>query len=211
MTVAVLLIDLQRDFIAPDGAYARGGVSSPVIAGLPDRLRPLAQSARAAGVPVIASHFTLAPVGDGEPIIAPELRRLRPFLGRGDFCPGTPGHGLVDELGPVDISVEKVAYSAFHQSRMEWILRALGVERLLVAGIVTNGGVASTVRDAHTRGFAPTLVADGCAAFSADAHDATVSSLATVVPTTTIAEARETLLPTTRSEPVDDRCDLRKD
>ena len=93
----------------------------------------------------------------------------------------------------MDISVEKVAYSAFlDQSRMEWILRALGVERLLVAGIVTNGGVASTVRDAHTRGFAPTLVADGGAAFSADAHDATQRALATVVPTTTIAEARET-------------------
>ncbi len=194
MTLAVLLIDLQRDFISVDGAYARGGVTSPVIATLPGRLQPLVEAARTAGVVVIASQFTLTPVGEGEPIIAPELRRLRPFLGRGDFCPGTPGHGLVDEIRSVDVSVEKVAYSAFHQSRLEWILRGLGVERLLVGGIVTNGGVASTVRDAHTRGFAPTLIADGCAAFSADAHNATMRSLATVLPTTTIAEARQTLL-----------------
>ena len=92
------------------------------------------------------------------------------------------------------MTVEKVAYSAFYQSRLEWVLHALDVRRLLVAGIVTNGGVASTVRDAHTRGFGTTLITDGCAAFDADAHDATVRSLATIVPTTTIIEARESLL-----------------
>ena len=88
-----------------------------------------------------------------------------------------------------DVSIEKVAYSAFYQSRLEWALRGLDVDRVLVAGIVTNGGVASTVRDAHVRGFAPVVISDGCAAFDGDVHDATVRSLASIVPTTTIAQA----------------------
>jgi ureidoacrylate peracid hydrolase len=189
MSLAVLLIDLQRDFITPDGAYGRGGVTSTAISSLPRRLRPLLDSARAAHVPVIASHFTLAPIVGRDPIIAPDLRRLRPFLGPGDFCPGRPGHGLIDEVGIADVSIEKVAYSAFYQSRLEWVLRGLDVNRVLVAGIVTNGGVASTVRDAHVRGFGPVLVTDGCAAFDDRVHEATVRSLASIVPMTTIPEA----------------------
>ena len=49
------------------------------------------------------------------------------------------------------MAVEKVAYSAFYMSRLEWVLRKAEITTLLVAGIVTNGGVASTVRDAHVR------------------------------------------------------------
>ena len=67
--------------------------------------------------------------------------------------PGGWGHALVDELGPADIAVEKVNFSAFYMSRLEWVLGRAGVRRLFVAGIVSNGGVASTVRDAHVREF----------------------------------------------------------
>jgi ureidoacrylate peracid hydrolase len=49
------------------------------------------------------------------------------------------------------------------------------------AGIVTNGGVASTVRDAHVRDFRAIILADGCAAFSPAVHEATIASLASVV------------------------------
>ena len=55
---------------------------------------------------------------------------------------------VVDELQPADLSVEKVAFSAFYMSRLEWVLRKAGIETLVFSGIVTNGGVASTLRDA---------------------------------------------------------------
>jgi len=74
-----------------------------------------------------------------------------------------------------------VAYSAFYMSRMEFVLRRAGIDTLVFAGIVTNGGVASTVRDAHVRDFRCLVLADGCAAFSAAVHDATIASLASVV------------------------------
>ena len=51
-------------------------------------------------------------------------------------------------------------------SRLEWVLKKAGIEELVFTGIVTNGGVASTVRDAHVRDFHATVLEDGCAAFS---------------------------------------------
>ena len=62
---ALLLVDLQNDFIHPEGAYARGGATAAEIAALPDRLAPLATAARQAGLPVIATLFTLVPGPDG--------------------------------------------------------------------------------------------------------------------------------------------------
>src|SRR5215468_9446303 len=150
-TSALILGDLQNDFLHRDGAYGRAGVSSPAIAALPDALAPLVRAARARGVLVVATLFTLVPGRGGEPIIAPHLKALRPFLTKGDFSPGSWGQQLVEELAPADLTVEKIAYSAFYMTRLDWILRKTAIERIYVGGIVTNGGIASTVRDAHVR------------------------------------------------------------
>lgn len=187
---ALLLCDLQNDFLHPDGAYARAGVGAAEIAALPGRLAPLVVRMRAAGGWIVSTHFTLVPGrGDGEPFVSPHLRALRPFLRRGDFASGGWGHALVDALGPADIAVEKVAFSAFYQSRLEWVLARAGLRRLWVAGIVTNGGVASTVRDAHVRDMSITVLADGCAAFDVATHDTAVAALRPVAAVTTVAEA----------------------
>ncbi len=185
---ALLLVDLQNDFLHPDGAYARGGLSNADIAALPARLAPLAQEIRARGAMVIATLFTLVPGRGGEPIVSPHLKQLRPFLARGDFAPGSWGQSVVDRLQPVDASVEKVAYSAFYMTRLEWLLRKSGIERLVVGGIVTNGGVASTVRDAHVRDIETIVLADGCAAFSPQVHAAALEGLRPVAEIATVAE-----------------------
>ncbi len=188
-TDALVLCDLQNDFLHRDGAYHRAGQSHPAIAALPGKLAPLVQAARRHGVLVAATLFTLVPGRGGEPFISRHLRALRPFLARGDFAPGSWGQQLVDELAPADVAVEKIAYSAFHASRLEWTLRKCGIVRLVFAGIVTNGGVASTVRDAHVREFECVVLEDGCAAFSADLHRAAIDGLRPVAGITTIAEA----------------------
>jgi nicotinamidase-related amidase len=185
---ALLLCDLQNDFIHPDGAYARGGQGAPEIAALPDRIRPLMEALRARGGLVIATQFTLVPGRGGEPLISPHLRKLRPFLKRGDFAPGSWGNATVDQLQPVDVAVEKIAYSAFYMTRLEWVIRKLGVTRLLACGIVTNGGVASTVRDAHVRDIDTIVLEDGCAAFSPETHKTAIDALRPVGRVTTIKE-----------------------
>jgi len=190
---ALLLLDLQNDFLHSDGAYGRAGQRSSDIAALPRRLEPLVDLARQKGVLVGATMFTLVPGRAGEPMISPHLKKLRPFLAKGDFAPGSWGQALVDELQPADFSVEKVAYSAFYMTRLEWLLRKTGIEKLYVAGIVTNGGVASTIRDAHVRDFETILLADGCAAFSRDVHETAVAALASVAVVATVGATIETL------------------
>ena len=189
-STAVLIVDLQNDFLHPDGAYGRSGTGSPEIAALPARIRPLLDSVRQAGGWVVSTQFTLVPGRDGAPFISPHLKRIRPFLTTGDFTPGGWGHALVDELQPADLTVEKIAYSAFYQTRMEFVLSRAGIRTLMVCGIVTNGGVASTVRDAHVRDFNTITLHDGCAAFSPETHDIAIKALQTVGGTMSIAEAQ---------------------
>ena len=184
----LVIVDMQNDFLHPKGAYGRNGQTCDAIAALPSRLSAVANSIRATGGWVISTHFTLVPSKEGEPFISSHLKKLRPFLGKGDFAPGSFGHALIDDLQPADLIVEKVAFSAFYQTRLEWILEKAGLETLIFGGIVTNGGVASTVRDAHVRDFQNIVLSDGCAAFSDEVHDATIKSLSTISQITTCNE-----------------------
>ena len=164
-TTALVLIDMQNDFIHPSGAYARGGATSEYIASLPALLKPVANTIRKTGGWIVSTHFTLVSGKNREPFISEHLQELRPFLSKGDFLSGSFGHDLIDELSPSDLFVEKVAYSAFYMSRLDWLLKQAGITNLIFGGIVTNGGVASTVRDAHVHGYQNIVLSDGCAAF----------------------------------------------
>jgi ureidoacrylate peracid hydrolase len=187
-TTALLVCDMQNDFLDPAGAYGRAGQTSADIAALPARLAPVAERVRRRGGWIVSTHFTLVPGKGGEPFISPHLAKLRPFLAKGDFRPGGWGHDLVDALKPADLAVEKVAYSAFYMTRLEWVLRKAGIETLAICGIVTNGGVASTLRDAHVREFRTVLLEDGCAAFDRRVHETAVASLSAISPVARCAE-----------------------
>jgi ureidoacrylate peracid hydrolase len=82
-----------------------------------------------------------------------------------------------------------VAFSAFYMSRLEWVLARAGVRRLIVGGIVTNGGVSSTVRDAHVRDFEVTVLEDACAAFDRRVHEVAIEALRPVAHITRVADA----------------------
>lgn len=192
-TTALLLVDMQNDFVHPRGAYARGGIVSESISALVPRLSRVLAAARAAGVLAISTHFTLVEGRGGGPMISPHLARLRPFLRKGDFRAGSWGHDLVAPLAGVDVKVDKIAYSAFHQSRLEWVLRHAGIRRLVVGGIVTNGGVATTVRHAHVLEFEVDLMTDGCASIDPSAQEPNIAALASVASLTTCADVATAL------------------
>ncbi|MBX7187925.1 MAG: cysteine hydrolase [Vicinamibacteria bacterium] len=186
---ALVLVDVQNDFFHEAGAYPRNGVRCADFEPLPARLRLVADAVRENGGFVISTEFTLVPGRDGAPFISEGMRKMRPFLGRGDFAPGSWGQSPVAELGPIDMRVEKVAYSAFYMSRLEWVLRRAGIGTLLVGGVVTNGGVASTVRDAHARDLSVVVLSDGCAAWKKEQHDAALADLASVATVRSCEEA----------------------
>jgi len=178
---ALVIIDLQNDFLDPKGAYARGGDANPAALPLPARVADAARALKAAGGLVAASQFTLWPDASGEPMVSPHLKALRPFLRKGDFAPGSWGQANVDALaGLVDVSVCKVAYSAFFNTQLDWVLRRAGIDTVAVCGIVTNGGVASTVRDAHMRDYRTLVLADGCAAFGEERHRTSLADMRNV-------------------------------
>ena len=180
------MVDLQNDFLDRTGAYGRAGHTSDAIATLPEKVLPVVSAMRKVGGLVVSTQFTLVPGRGGQPLISPHLQKLRPFLGRGDFEPGAWGHELVAPLQPADFVIEKIAYSAFYMTRLEWVLKKCGITTLFVCGIVTNGGVASTVRDAHVRDFQTFIISDGCAAFSENTHATSIADLASIVPNSVI-------------------------
>lgn len=178
---ALVIVDLQHDFLSPGGAYDRGGAVSAEARALPCRIELLVRRLKDAGGLVAASRFTLWPDAQGEPMIAAHLRTLRPFLRRGDFAPGSRGQATVDRLQPlVDVSVDKVAYSAFFSTQLDWVLKKAGIDTVVIAGIVTNGGVASTARDAHAHEYHTIVLSDGCVSFRAETHATALADLATV-------------------------------
>lgn len=185
---ALLLCDLQNDFLHPEGAYGRSGITSPEISLVPGRMVGVTDAMRDVGCPIVSTHFTLVPGRNGEPLISDHLKAVRPFLKKGDFQSGGWGHDLFDVLKPVNEKIEKVAFSAFYMSRLEWYLRKINVDTLIFSGIVTNGGVASTLRDAHVRDFSTILLADGCAAFDIHTHNTAIKALEPVTTITTCAE-----------------------
>lgn len=179
--VGLVIVDLQNDFLSPDGAYARGKTVNAEARLLPDRVAPVARAVKQHQGLVTASLFTLWPDTQGEPMISPHLLERRPFLRRGDFAPGSRGQANVDTIAPyVDVAIFKVAYSAFFNTQLDWVLRRAGVDTVAVCGIVTNGGVASTVRDAHMRDYHTIVLSDGCMAFSAEVHDAALKDMSSV-------------------------------
>ena len=93
--IALIIVDLQNDFLSPEGAYARGGAVSETARALPTRVASVARAVKAGGGLVAASQFTLWPDANGEPMISPHLLTLRPFLRRGDFAPGSIGQASV--------------------------------------------------------------------------------------------------------------------
>ncbi|MCE9663221.1 cysteine hydrolase [Halomonas sp. M5N1S17] len=185
---ALIIVDLQNDFLHPDGAYARGGDTNPDAVALPERVAPLAKRLKQAGGLVAATRFTLWPDAQGEPMISSHLKALRPFLARGDFAPGSHGQANVEAIAPhVDVSVDKVAYSGFFNTQLDWVLKKAGITSVIVCGIVTNGGVASTVRDAHMRDYHILVLEDGCAAFKRATHDTAIADMASIATVTDCA------------------------
>jgi ureidoacrylate peracid hydrolase len=184
----LLMVDMQNDFLHEEGAYARAGCTAPALSALAPRLASVADVVRRWGGWTAVTLFTLVPGRGGEPFVAPHLKRLRPFLAKGDFAPGSWGQDAVAALKPVDFLVEKVAYSAFHQSRLDFTLRKAGIDTLIVGGIVTNGGVASTLRGAHVLEYDTVLLSDGAAAFDPRVHAVTVEALGAISPVVTCAE-----------------------
>jgi nicotinamidase-related amidase len=155
---AVLVIDMQRDFVAG------GAQPAPEAAAITPRIARLLDAARAAGVPVIYTREVHRPGGiDG----GLELEQDP------EHCiEGTPGADIIPELAPRpgDHVVVKRRFSAFLDTDLEILLRGLGVDTLLVTGMDTGWCVLWTTGDAFQRDHHVRVVEDCVACVYPETH-----------------------------------------
>lgn len=177
---ALILSEMQNDYLHADGAYGRAHIRLPNNRAVLEQLIKVTNAFKESGAKIIALNFTLISDKDNKPLISEELKQDCPFLTRGDFQVGRWGHQLIEELAPADYTINKISDSGFHMTHLEWLLRKLGVETLVFGGLMTNEGLASTLRDAQNRDFRTILLRDGCGSFSISSHEAALRALSFV-------------------------------
>ena len=166
-TTALLIIDMQRDFVMPGGfGEALGNDVTPLQATLAPT-RKVLETARKMGMMVIHTREGHRPdLNDCPPT---KLVRGRGKTRIGDAGPmgrilvrGEVGHDIVPELYPIDgeTVIDKPGKGAFYATDLELILRNHGIKTLIVCGVTTEVCVNTTVREANDRGFECVVLSD---------------------------------------------------
>jgi nicotinamidase-related amidase len=178
---AVVMIDMQRDFLEPGGFGALLGNDVTPLARIVPACVQLLALARARGMKVIHTQEA------HDPLLAdcPPAKKARGQLacGIGDPGPlgrvlvaGEPGAGFVPELTPRpgDIVLRKPGKGAFHATGLDAMLRGLDITHLIFGGVTTEVCVQTTMREANDRGYECLLLTDCCASYFPAFHAATV-------------------------------------
>jgi nicotinamidase-related amidase len=175
---ALIIIDMQRDFLEPGGFGAALGndVSRLQVAVAP--CRDVLAAARDRGLLVIHTREGHRPdLSDAPPL---KVERGDPALRIGAPGPmgrilvrGEPGHDIVPELYPVagEPVIDKPGKGAFYQTDLELMLRNRSIDTLLVCGVTTEVCVNTTVREANDRGFRCIVLSDCCGSYFAEFHE----------------------------------------
>jgi len=181
---ALVIIDMQRDFLQPGGFGAALGNDVSRLAGVVAPTQRLLAAARRAGLLVIHTREGHRPdLGDLAPA---KHRRGGGSLRIGDRGPmgrilvrGEPGHEIIPELAPVpgEPVVDKPGKGAFYATDLELILRARGVAQLLICGVTTEVCVNTTAREGNDRGFECLVLSDCTGSYFPAFHDAALAMI----------------------------------
>jgi nicotinamidase-related amidase len=179
-STALLVIDMQRDFLDPAGYAARAGLDTTRLRDAIPGVVRLLKAARDAGMVVVHTREANAPdLSDVPPAFLDATRRTGALVGSDGplgrlLVRGERGSGIVDEVAPVpgEIVLDKPGFSAFEGTPLGAMLLARGIRTLVICGITTEVCVSSTVRTATDRGFRCITVRDACASSTPDLHDA---------------------------------------
>ncbi len=179
---ALVIIDMQRDFLEPGGFGASlGNDVSGVRAILPTLQILLAAWRQASGLVIHTRESHLPDLADCPP--AKRLRGEAP-LRIGDRGPmgrilvrGEPGNQIVPELAPIDgeWQIDKPGKGAFHATDLQARLQAAGITHLLFTGVTTEVCVQTSMREANDRGYECLLVTDATESYFPQFRDATIA------------------------------------
>lgn len=169
---ALLIVDMQVDFVSPDGAAGRWGADLSTLPAALAAAQDLAQAARAGGVPVIFAGLFTRPETDS-PVLLERLRRRGgdPKVEALVCRDGEAGSAFVGpQPQPGERVVRKTRYSAFWSTDLDAHLRAVGVDTVVLAGVTTECCVADTARDGFNLYYHVIVAGDACAAYEPDLH-----------------------------------------
>ncbi len=167
-TTALLIIDMQRDFLEPGGFGEMLGNDVSLLRRAIEPCRRILDAARAAGLLVVHTREGHRP--DLADVPPSKLARGRLETGIGGDGPmgrilirGEPGHDIIPELAPIDGEpvIDKSGKGAFYETDLDLILRNSAIRTLIVGGVTTEVCVHTTVREANDRGY-ECLVLEDC-------------------------------------------------
>ena len=176
---ALLIIDMQRDFLEPGGFGETLGNDVTRLKRAVAPCRDLLDAARANGLLVI--HTREGHLPDLSDAPSAKIARGKPSLRIGDPGPmgrilirGEAGHDIVPELYPVasEIVIDKPGKGAFYATALGDVLSKHGIDTLLVCGVTTEVCVNTTVREGNDRGYRCVVLADCCASYFPEFHEA---------------------------------------
>jgi nicotinamidase-related amidase len=166
-TTALVVIDMQRDFLLPGGFGETLGNDVSLLQKVVPPLAEVLAAARASGMLVIHTREGHLPdLSDCPPA---KRQRGKPSQRIGDKGPhgrilirGEYGHDIIDELAPIDgeIVIDKPGKGAFYATELQTVLETAGITHLIVTGVTTEVCVHTTVREANDRGYDALVLSD---------------------------------------------------
>ena len=171
-TVALVMIDFQRDFVYPGGfGESLGNDTSLLLKAVPPAKRVL-EACRAAGLFII--HTREGHRADLSDLAPAKYERGKPKIHIGDEGPmgrllvrGSYGHDIVEELYPIEGEpiIDKPGKGAFYATDLDTILKTRGIRQLVFTGVTTEVCVQTSVREANDRGYDSMVLSDCVASY----------------------------------------------
>jgi nicotinamidase-related amidase len=175
---ALIVIDMQRDFLEPGGFGETLGNDISLLGAAVAPCRALIEGFRRLGLLVIHTREGhRADLSDAPPA---KVERGEPSLRIGAPGPmgrilirGEPGHDIIPALSPVtgEPVIDKPGKGAFHATELHQVLQNRGIGNLIVCGVTTEVCVHTTVREGNDRGYRCIVPGDACASYFPEFHE----------------------------------------
>ncbi|WP_284973636.1 cysteine hydrolase family protein [Atlantibacter hermannii] len=182
-TTALVMIDMQRDFVEPHGFGEALGNDVSLLRRAIEPCTRLLEAARQAGLLIV--HTREGHRADLSNCPAAKLTRGgKTFIGQQGsmgriLIQGEPGHDIIPELYPLagEPIIDKPGKGAFYATDLHLILQARAIKSLIICGVTTEVCVQTTAREANDRGYEVLIPEDCCASYFPEFHRAALEMI----------------------------------
>jgi ureidoacrylate peracid hydrolase len=174
---ALIVVDMQNAYCHEQGSLARQGFDISACRNVIGNVKKVIEVCRKNAVPVIFLYLAFEKNYQDGGVLAHEIWPF--FKDKRGLLDGTWDAAIVDELRPLpeEVVVRKTRYSGFSGTNLDYRLRYIGAETLIICGVTTDICVESTVRDAFHLGYKVVLISDGTAEIDEERYRASLKTI----------------------------------